>query len=182
MVGNVAAGMPRPGSQGPPINSYGIPDTGATAGGGRGAKAAGEMQAFFGPERLATDTLNLYKYLAGNPMFAQILKGAGQAGQTANTGIQSALGRTGLSSSGIGAVTGGLGQSLAANNMNQARAGLFNDAQQQALQLLMGRLGNFPGLAEGYRGGGSFWDQAGQTLLGGAAQVGSAYAGRPRVQ
>lgn len=135
---------------------------GAPGATGAAGKALAQGNALIGPDAFAGQTEELYARLAGSPMFQAILKGAAQNASQANTGIQSALGRTGLSQSGIGAAVGGLGSSLQGNAINQAQGDLFSQAQQITLQSLLARLGITPELIQLGRRGPS----VGQQLLG----------------
>lgn len=93
-----------------------------------------------GPERVAEDTQKLYQLLSSSPAFASLLQGIMRQGQTAQTGIASALGRTGLSGSGIGATVSGLGQTIGQTGASQARGSLFANALQQAIANLSQQL------------------------------------------
>lgn len=97
----------------------------------KGYEAAGGVA---GPQATAQNFQQLYSLLASSPMFANLLRSSIGAGQQAQTGIQSALGRTGLSQTGVGGLMGGLAGQLPAQGALQARAGLFQQALPMTLQ------------------------------------------------
>lgn len=140
---------------------------------GAAGKALGQGNALIGPDAYAENVQRLYQLLAGSPQFQSILRGASQAGSQAQTAIASKLGATGLGGSGVGAVMGGLGNSIQSNAINQAQGDLFSQAQQITLQSLLARLGITPDLIQMAKRGPS----VGQQLLGGAIGAGAAYAG-----
>jgi len=83
-------------------------------------------------------TQNLFRMLSQSPAFQDILRGITQQGSRRETNIQSGLGRTGLSASGVGGVTSGLAKSATANQISGARGDLFSQALQTALQQMGG--------------------------------------------
>lgn len=137
----------------PPMVPGGVPGQAVRQGGpaefrGNVGRAHGGLYGGYGPEQLAGQTDLLYQLLAGSPAFAGVLKGAAAQGQNAATAVASRLGNTGLSSSGVGAATGGLAQQLPAAAMQQARGDLFGQSISAAMQNLMARLQALPGLAQ----------------------------------
>lgn len=104
--------------------------------GGKGLPFANEL---LGPQAITDTTQQLFQLMQSSPAFAAMLKSIMGQGQQFNTGVQSALGRTGLSGTGVGAVTGALANSATSNALTQARGQLFSDALQTALQSLMAR-------------------------------------------
>lgn len=138
-----------------------------------------ESEIYLGPQAIANDTNELFRLLSSSPAFAQMLQSITQQGSQMNTGFQSALGRTGLSSTGIGAAAGGLAKSATSNAMTGARGELFSQALNTALQALSERLAQAQGLSESRRHV-SWGRRIGDTLLGTASSAATARAGRPR--
>lgn len=132
-----------------------------------------ESEIYLGPQAIANDTNELFRLLASSPMFANILRGISQQGSQLNTGIQSAIGRTGLAGSGIGAATSGLASSVTGNAMAGAQGDLFRQALETALQALTSRLQMAPTLSESRRAGPSVLESIGS----GIGRVGGALPG-----
>lgn len=95
----------------------------------------------FGPNALAGDTQTLYNTLAASPMFSQLMSSASSMGTQAGNRSNAAFARAGLSGSGIGAVNSAVSSGFGQDMMLRARGNLWQAAQQQALQSLMGRMG-----------------------------------------
>ena len=90
------------------------------------------------PALTSSITKGLFRLLSSSPAFQNILRGITQQGARRGTAIQSGLGRTGLSASGVGGVTSGLAESATANQISGARGDLFSQALMTALQQMQG--------------------------------------------
>ena len=95
------------------------------------------------PALTSSITKGLFRMLSQSPAFQNILRGITQQGARRGTAIQSGLGRTGLSASGVGGVQSGLAGSATANQISGARGDLFSQALMTALQQMQ----NLPGAA-----------------------------------
>ncbi len=126
---------------------------------GRGRAARAESELYLGPDAISNDTNQLFQLMVGSPMFQNMMRGLVQSGSQMNTGFQSALGRTGLSSSGVGAAASGLAKSATGNAIAGARGDLFAQALQTALQALQSRMQMAPTFMEERRAGPSFLEQ-----------------------
>jgi len=140
---------------------------------GRGRAARAESEMYLGPEAISNDTNRLFELMVGSPMFQNMMRGLVQSGSQMNTGFQSALGRTGLSSSGVGAAASGLAKSATGNAIAGARGDLFAQALQTALQALQSRMQMAPTFMEERRAGPSVLEQIGGAVRGGAQAVGN---------
>jgi hypothetical protein len=138
---------------------------------GRGRAARAESELYLGPDAISNDTNRLFELMVGSPMFQNMMRGLIQSGSQMNTGFQSALGRTGLSSSGVGAASGALAKSATGNAIQGARGDMFAQALQTALQALQSRMQMAPTFMEERRAGPSFMEGIGGQLLGGAASA-----------
>ena len=127
---------------------------------GRGRAARAESEMYLGPLAISNDTNQLFTLLAGSPMFQNMMRSIMQQGSQLNTGMQSSLGRTGLSSSGVGAATGGLARSATGNAISGARGELFGQALQTALQALQARMQMAPQFMEERRAAPTILEQA----------------------
>ena len=83
-------------------------------------------------------TQGLFRMLSQSPAFQDILRGITQQGSRRGTAIQSGLGRTGLSASGVGGVQSGLAESATGTQISGARGDLFSQALMTALQQMGG--------------------------------------------
>lgn len=138
---------------------------------GRGRAARAESEMYLGPEAISNDTNALFQLMVGSPMFQNMMRGLVQSGSQMNTGFQSALGRTGLSSSGVGAAASGLAKSATGNAIAGARGDLFAQALQTALQALQSRMQMAPTFMEERRAGPSFLEQIGGGLGAGLSAI-----------
>ncbi len=139
----------------------------------RGRAARAESEIYLGPEAIANDTNRLFELMMGSPMFQSMLRGIMQSGSQMQTGFQSALGRTGLSGSGVGAAASGLAKSATGNAISGARGDMFAQALQTALQALQSRMQMAPTFMEERRAGPSVLEQIGGGIAGGARAVGN---------
>ena len=139
------------------------------------AKAAEEQGRYFlRPEAVANETNQLYKLMASSPAFASMLQGIMGQGSQFNTAFQGNLARTGLSGTGVGAISGGLAKGVTGNQIGQARGQLFSEALNTAIQNLTERYRNLvPGTQAVYQRQGQGF-QPGKILQG----PGQAYLGR----
>lgn len=96
------------------------------------------------PALTSSITQGLFRMLSQSPAFQNILRGITQQGSRRGTAIQSGLGRTGLSASGVGGVQSGLAESATANQISGARGDLFSQALMTALQQMQ----NLPGAVQ----------------------------------
>jgi hypothetical protein len=140
---------------------------------GRGRAARAESELYLGPDAISNDTNRLFQLMVGSPMFQNMMRGLIQSGSQMNTGFQSALGRTGLSSSGVGAAASGLAKSATGNAIQGARGDMFAQALQTALQALQSRMQMAPTFMGERRAGPSVLEQIGS----GIGQIGSAAPG-----
>lgn len=122
----------------------------------------------FGPNALATDTNTLYKTLAASPMFSQLMSSASSMGTQAGNNTNAAFARAGLGSSGIGALGQAVSSQFGNDMMLRARANLWQQAQQQASQSLMGRMGLWGQSQLGYQQTPTMAQSFGNALTGGA--------------
>lgn len=136
---------------------------------GRGRAARAESEMYLGPLAIANDTNQLFTLMQNSPMFQNMLRSIMQRGSQMNTGFQSALGRTGLSSSGVGAAVSGLANSATSNAVSGARGEMFSQALQTALQALSERMQMAPTFQEARRAAPSF----GESLMGGMGPIGA---------
>jgi len=98
------------------------------------------MDILTNPARISGLTQELFGQMASSPAFAETLRQlAGMQGGL-NTAIQSGLGRTGLSSSGIGGVVSGLSRTGAQSALGQARAQLLREALDCIFEIVFGDL------------------------------------------
>lgn len=99
---------------------------------------SGDLARMFGTGALSQDTLNLYRMLAGSPMFQQALSQNALAGARVGGGVQSALTQHGITGAGlIGSI---LGQNAGAFGASALRGGLFGTAGNLAQENLLARL------------------------------------------
>lgn len=138
---------------------------------GRGRAARAESEMYLGPLAISNDTNQLFSLMSSSPMFQNMLRQIMQQGSQMNTGFQSALGRTGLSSSGVGAAAGNLARSATGNAMIGARGELFSQALQTALQALSQRMQMAPTFMEERRAGPSVLEQIGGVARGAIGAV-----------
>ena len=90
------------------------------------------------PALTSSITQGLFRMLSSSPAFQNILRGITQQGARRGTAIQSGLGRTGLSASGVGGVQSGLAESATGTQISGARGDLFSQALMTALQQMQG--------------------------------------------
>ena len=128
-----------PTQQGPGFN----PDDPLSLQGRLGDPFARAQSLTVDPALTTAITKGLFRMLSQSPAFQNILRGITQQGARRGTAIQSGLGRTGLSASGVGGVQSGLAGSATANQISGARGDLFSQALMTALQQMQ----NLPGAA-----------------------------------
>lgn len=95
---------------------------------------ARRLRTQFGPKRMAGDVSQLFNLLSASPQFQAQLSQIMGAGARAGTASARALGRTGLSTSGIGALSRGLAESAGSFGAGQARGALFGQSLEAVLR------------------------------------------------
>lgn len=125
----------------------------------------------FGPDVLAGDTQALFRTLAASPAFAAIMNSASAMGTSAGNNTRAAFARSGLSSSGVGALGGAVSRGFGQNLMLGARGNLWTTALQAAQQNLSQRAGIWGQSQLGYQGTPTLAQSFGSALTGGASAV-----------
>jgi len=121
---------------------------GVFGGGGRFAKGGGMAQEVAGAPATADAVKQMYTLLASSPAFASMMRSALAGGSQANTAIQSSLGRTGMGSSGIGALTSGLATMLPGQAAQDVRGQTFAQAAGMGGDIISRLVQLFPELAK----------------------------------
>ncbi len=97
-------------------------------------------------QNLGQQTGNLYNQFLQSPAYAQAQRGAIQGGNQMQTSLNRALGNRGLATSGIGAIAPSLAGAAAGNMQNQIRTGAYNQAGNQAQDLIRQQVQALQGL------------------------------------
>jgi len=132
----------------------------------------------FGAGSLSPEIMQLFQQFMQSPAGQAALQGANQLGNTVNSQTATNLGRSGLSTTGVGAVRSGLAAGAGQNAKLQAQAGFFGQAVGAAGADRSNRLNAFINLintqkkTESQGGGvGGFFKSLGANLLGGGANL-----------
>jgi hypothetical protein len=89
---------------------------------------------------MSADTMKLFQMLMQSPAFQQLMTNASLQGNQLSQSLTQGLAQRGLTTSGVGTVAQRMGQSMPGYFQGQAKAGLFNQANQSAMESLMQRL------------------------------------------
>lgn len=133
----------------------------------------------FGPNALAGDTQTLFQTLAGSPAFAAMLNSASASGTLAGNNTRAAFARSGLSSSGVGALGGAVSRGFGQNLILGARGNLWLQALQAAQQSLSQRAGIWGQSQLNYQNTPTMAQSFGAALTGGASTALTAGLNKP---
>lgn len=107
------------------------------------------LSRYFGPQVLQQDTQRLYSMGLASPGFQNQLQGINLAGNQFTQNYAAGQARQGFTGSGVRSGVGQVGAAaaptLSSLHRGQAYGDLWSNSQNNALQLLMGRLGAFGG-------------------------------------
>lgn len=126
---------------------------------------AKDLNKKFGVGQLAGDTQLLYKMLASSPMFRSALLGNAATGSRFSNDLSASLQARGLGSTGIGSIAGAAGNQAISAGETALRGGLFQTAQQGALENLLARLQAYTQLQGQALQRPSFGESLGSSLL-----------------
>ena len=101
------------------------------------------LQQNYGPGALTQNYNQIFDQMQASPGFQNTLKGINASAAGFGSNAARALGRTGASTSGIGALAGAAAQSAGGFGRAQARGGLSNAALQAAQQNLANQMQTF---------------------------------------
>lgn len=138
--------------------------------GGRKTPSAGDLRKHFGPGALSQDTMMLYRMLANSPAFRATLAQNAAVGSRFSNQLTSNLAQRGLTTSGIGSVAQAAGKQAISTGETGLRGGLFQTAQEGAMQNLLARLQSFTALQGQSLQRPTGLEAFGSSLLAGGAQ------------
>lgn len=119
---------------------------------GKLAERIGQISKFTGdvagPTAISRETQQLFQLLQSSPAFASMLRSIMGSGARTEANVAGALGRAGAGTTGIGAISRGVSQSVTGARVGAAQGQLFQGAMQTALESLMQRLQILPALLQ----------------------------------
>jgi len=119
------------------------------------------LQEMFSPQKIGGQANEMYKVLAGSPMFTQMINNIISGGQQSQNLLTRNLAGAGIQGSGVGQIQRSLAPSVMAGQVGQAKAGLYG----QGLNSVMSLIG--PMIEGGWRMGGRPEDNRLMNLAGG---------------